>query len=47
LLDATLSPEIIRTLAYGILGVVQESTADEPLHPLKLLCHQILDFQMV
>jgi len=46
LLDSALSPEVIRTLAYGILDVIQESVSDEPLQPLKLLCHQILDFQM-
>lgn len=46
LLDSTLSSETVRTLAYGILDVIQESAADEALQPLRLLCHQILDFQI-
>ncbi len=47
LLDSGLSPEATRTLAFGILDVIQESSADESLASLNMLCHQVLESEMV
>jgi tetratricopeptide (TPR) repeat protein len=47
LLDPQLPYQAIRTLARGILDVIQESAAmDESLQSLQMLCQQVLDLQV-
>jgi hypothetical protein len=43
LLDPTLAYETTRTLARGILDVIQESAEVEPLRSLQMLCQQALE----
>jgi len=43
LLNPNLSYEETRTLARGILGVIQESAGVESLQSLRMLCQQVLD----
>jgi len=45
LLDPTLAYETTRTLARGILDVIQESAEVEPLRSLQMLCQQALELQ--
>jgi tetratricopeptide (TPR) repeat protein len=49
LIDPVLPYEAIRTMAQGILDVLQESALEEPveesLQSLKMLCQQVLDLQ--
>ena len=49
LLDTVLPAEATRTLAHGILDVIQldEGEVDESLQPLQMLCQQVLDLSVM